>query len=172
MSLATGITSKLPALHVYDVSQQRHGSLSRSSFKHSTSLTTSVPFGKMSWMNIVLILHSLLFFLSSSATSLVYFSTSNMKLAYWMSVIILANCSLNFYVYCLSGKHFRTELKRIAKRYIRNLYKKILRRCYKHNKRRHSTVQNGRGQIDQEAPLQQELPTPHVRKCQIIDRMK
>jgi len=157
MSMITGTTSKLPPLHVYDASQQRQGSLGRCSFKSSTMPITSVPFGKMSWMNIVLILHSLLFFLSSSVTSLVYFSTSDMALAYWMSVIILANCSLNFYVYCLSGKQFRTEIKRIAKRYIRNLHKKILRRCYKKNDRRHSGTQNGKDQIYQAVPQQHDV---------------
>ena len=144
MSMVTGTTSKLPALQVYDASQQRHSSIRRYSYKSSSALVTNVPFGKMSWMNIVLILHSLLFFLSSSVTSLVFFSTSDMMLAHWISVIILANCSLNFYVYCLSGKQFRTELKRIAKRYIRNLHKKILHRCCRHTKRRHSNLQNGK----------------------------
>jgi hypothetical protein len=162
MSMITGTTSKLPPLHVYDASQQRQGSLGRCSFKSSTMPITSVPFGKMSWMNIVLILHSLLFFLSSSVTSLVYFSTSDMALAYWMSVIILANCSLNFYVYCLSGKQFRTEIKRIAKRYIRNLHKKILRRCYKNNDRRHSGIQNGKDQIYQAVPQQHNVLSPHI----------
>ncbi len=163
MSMITGTTSKLPPLHVYDTSQQRQGSIRRCSFKNSTMPTTSVPFGKMSWMNIVLILHSLLFFLSSSVTSLVYFSTSDITLAYWMSVIILANCSLNFYVYCLSGKQFRTEIKRIAKRYIRNLHKKILRQCCKSNGRRHSGTQNVKDQIYQPVPQQQDLPSPNIQ---------
>ena len=90
--------------------------------KKSWSLTTNssptVPLGKTSWMNIVLLLHSLLFFLSSSVASLVFFSTSDIMLAHWVSVVILANCSLNFYVYCLSGRQFRSELRRIAKRYV------------------------------------------------------
>lgn len=164
MSMITGTTSKLPALNAYDTSQQRRGSIRRCSFKSSTVPTTSVPFGKMSWMNIVLIFHSLLFFFSSSVTSLVYFSTSNTSLAYWMSVVILANCSLNFYVYCLSGKHFRTEIKRIAKRYVTNLNKKILRRCFKHHNRRHSGVKD---QIYQAVP-QQEMPLSNLRPNQII----
>jgi hypothetical protein len=132
MSIVTGTTSKLPALHAYDTSQQRQGSIRRCSYKSPSTPITSVPFGKMSWMNIVLILHSLLFFLSSSMTSLVYFSTSDLMLSHGISVIILANCSLNFYIYCLSGRQFRTELKRIAKRYIRNFQKKIPLLCCKH----------------------------------------
>jgi thiosulfate reductase cytochrome b subunit len=104
--------------------------------------------GKMSWMNIVLLLHSLLFFLSSSITSLVFFSTSDLVLAHWVSVIILANCSLNFYVYCLSGKEFRQELKRIAKRYIRHIHKAFMRTGHQHERRR-SPTQNGKNNIYQ-----------------------
>lgn len=87
-------------------------------------------------MNIVLLFHSLLFFVSSSITSLVFFSTSDLVLAHWVSVIILANCSLNFYVYCLSGRQFRRELKRIAKRYIRHIHKAFLRKRYSIDDRR------------------------------------
>ncbi|CAF0891884.1 unnamed protein product [Didymodactylos carnosus] len=72
---------------------------------------------KTSWMNIVLILHSCLFFFSSLTHTIVYWCTSNALLSYWVSVIILANCSLNFYVYCLSGKTFRQEIRRLFKRY-------------------------------------------------------
>jgi hypothetical protein len=163
MSMLTGTTSKLPGIHVYDTSQQGRVSLRRSSFKNSTMPVTSVPFGKMSWMNIVLILHSILFFLSSSVTSLVYFSTADMILAHWTSVIILANCSLNFYIYCLSGRQFRTELKRIAKRYTRNLHKTFSRRFHRHH-RRHSIVQNGKEHIYQPVIQQQEYHGPHIRQ--------
>jgi len=169
MSMITGTTSKLPPLHIYDLSQQRHGSIRRSSFKSPSISITSVPFGKMSWMNIVLLLHSLLFFLSSSITSIVYFSTSDMKVAYWMSVIILANCSLNFYVYCLSGRQFRTEIKRIAKRYLRNLHKKLLRHCYRRQTRRHSGAQNGKDQIYQAVPQQPDIPPLNI---QLMERIK
>ncbi|CAF1175629.1 unnamed protein product [Didymodactylos carnosus] len=72
---------------------------------------------KTSWMNIVLILHSCLFFFSSLTHTIVYWYTSDAVLSHWVSVIILANCSLNFYVYCLSGKIFRQEIQRILKRY-------------------------------------------------------
>jgi hypothetical protein len=77
--------------------------------------------GKMSWMNIVLLLHSLLFFLSSSVTSLIFFSTSDIVLAHWVSVIILANCSLNFYVYCLI---MRTRITKLVQDRNSSLYKK------------------------------------------------
>jgi hypothetical protein len=77
--------------------------------------------GKMSWMNIVLLLHSLLFFLSSSVTSLIFFSTSDIVLAHWVRVIILANCSLNFYVYCLI---MRTRITKLVQDRNSSLYKK------------------------------------------------
>ncbi|CAF1001078.1 unnamed protein product [Rotaria sp. Silwood1] len=66
-----------------------------------------------SWMNIVLIIHSCLFFFSSLTSTIVHWSTSNPLLSHWTSVVILANCSLNFYVYCLSGKSFRNEIKKL-----------------------------------------------------------
>ena len=175
MSMVTGTTSKLSPSNIYDSNQQRHPAMRRCSFKGPGATTipmTNAPFGKMSWMNMILILHSILFFLSFSASSLVHFWTSNKELSYATSIIILASCSLNFYVYCLSGAHFRTELKRIAKRYIRNLHKKILRHCYKHHSRRHSATQNGKEQLYFELPLKQDpLPT-HLRQYQTIERMR
>ena len=152
MLMMSRMTSKFAPLHIYDTSQQRLSSARYYSFKSSTTPTINVPFGKISWMNIILILHSLLFFLSSSLTSLIYFSTSDMILAYGISVIILANCSLNFYIYCLSGRQFRTELKRITRRYKRNIEKIILRRCYRHNNRHHLTTQNGKDLMYQAIP--------------------
>jgi hypothetical protein len=156
MSMVTASTTKLPPLspiHVYDRNQplQRYGS-SKQSLKGSLHSSSNVPFGKMSWMNIVLLLHSLLFFLSSSITSLVFFSTSDLVLAHWVSVIILANCSLNFYVYCLSGSQFRVELKRIAARYIRHIRKAFIRNRFADDRRR-SPTKNGKNNIYQ--PIQQ-----------------
>ena len=130
LTTGTGSTVRMPGsspMHLSDPQQplQRQGSI-----KGSTQSIASAPFGKMSWMNIVLILHSLLFFLSSSVTSLVFFSTFDILLTHWISVIILATCSLNFYVYCLSGRQFRRELMRIAKHHIRRLRKFFVRTCY------------------------------------------
>ncbi|UJR24730.1 hypothetical protein I4U23_006104 [Adineta vaga] len=68
---------------------------------------------RTSWMNIVLIIHSCLFFFSSLTATFVHWSTSNALLSYWVSVVILANCSLNFYVYCLSGRSFRNEIRKL-----------------------------------------------------------
>lgn len=101
----------------------------------TNSSTNSNAICKMSWMNIVLLLHSLLFFLSSSVASLVYFSTLDSALAHWVSHVILANCSLNFYVYCLSGRQFRQELRRIARRYIRHMSKALSRKSHPSNER-------------------------------------
>ncbi|CAF1373733.1 unnamed protein product [Adineta steineri] len=72
---------------------------------------------RTSWMNIVLIIHSFLFCFSSVTATLVHWSTSDMLLSYWSSVVILINCSLNFYVYCLSGKSFRSEIRKLFYRY-------------------------------------------------------
>jgi len=72
---------------------------------------------RTSWMNIVLILHSFLFCFSSLTATIVHWSTSDALLSYWTSVVILANCSLNFYVYCLSGRSFRNEIRKLFYRY-------------------------------------------------------
>jgi hypothetical protein len=154
MSIVTGSTTKLPAplpVHLYDRSQ--HQDVRQSSLKSSRYSSGNVPFGKMSWMNIVLLLHSLLFFLSSSISSLVFFSTSDIILAHWVSVIILANCSLNFYIYCLSGKQFRRELKRIAKHHIQHIRKAFIRNHHTDNRRRPPTIQNGKNNLYH--PIQQ-----------------
>ncbi|CAF1066661.1 unnamed protein product [Didymodactylos carnosus] len=68
---------------------------------------------KTSWMNMVLILHSCLFCFSSLTHTIVHLFTNNALLSNQVSVVILANCSLNFYVYCLSGKTFRSEILRL-----------------------------------------------------------
>ena len=168
MSMITGTTSKLPALHTYELVQRRN-SVPRPLFKPSSTSFPSIAFCKMSWMNIVLILHSLLFFLSSSVTSIVYYTISDMAVAAWMSVIILANCSLNFYVYCLSGRQFRTEIKRIAKRCLRNLHKKILRRCCRTHIRRHSSLVNDK---EQNHPFIPQLLNQQQRKCDTLEHSR
>jgi hypothetical protein len=135
-SIGTGSITKFPALLPSNLNDKSQQLQRQCSFKGSLHSTTSVPFGKMSWMNIVLLLHSLLFFLSSSVSSLVFFSTSDIVLAHWVSVIILATCSLNFYVYCLSGRQFRRELKRIAEHYMRHIQKIFIRNFYTSDRRR------------------------------------
>jgi len=72
---------------------------------------------RTSWMNIVLIIHSCLFFFSSLTATIVHWSTSDALLSHGISVVILANCSLNFYVYCLSGKSFRNEIRKLFYHY-------------------------------------------------------
>jgi hypothetical protein len=39
---------------------------------------------------------------------------------WWVSTAILVNCSLNFYVYCLSGKTFRNEIRRLFEQLFQN----------------------------------------------------
>ena len=72
---------------------------------------------RTSWMNLVLIIHSCLFCFSSLTATIVHWTTSDVLLSYWSSVVILANCSLNFYVYCLSGKSFRNEIRKLFYQY-------------------------------------------------------
>jgi hypothetical protein len=72
---------------------------------------------RTSWMNIVLILHSFLFCFSSLTATIVHWTTFDPLLSHWTSVVILANCSLNFYVYCLSGRSFRNEIRKLFYRY-------------------------------------------------------
>lgn len=158
----TGSTTKIPQTSPVYVFDRSHQLQCPSSVRTQISLkgpapssNANVPFGKMSWMNVVLLLHSLLFFLSSSVASLVFFSTSDMILASWVSVIILANCSLNFYIYCVSGRQFRKELKRIAKIYIRHIRKIFVRNRYSPSHRR-SPVQNIQNNIQQ--------PVQHANK--------
>ncbi|CAF0766478.1 unnamed protein product [Adineta ricciae] len=142
VTIGTASTIKVAGsapVHLYDRNPTFHR---QCSLKGSTqTVSANVPFGKMSWMNIVLILHSLLFFLSSSVGSLVFFSTFDIVLSHWISVIILATSSLNFYVYCLSGRQFRRELVRIAKHYTRHVQKLCRRKCYS-SARRSSPTQN------------------------------
>jgi hypothetical protein len=70
----------------------------------------------MSWMNIVLILHSSLFLLSLLSHIAGHFMSIEAHETWWVLLAILGNCSLNFYVYCLSGKTFRQEINRFMQR--------------------------------------------------------
>jgi hypothetical protein len=172
MTLITGSITKSPGSSPLPILDGNQSIQRQNSSRTSTSATTNpVPFGKMSWMNIVLLLHSLLFFFSSSMTSLVYFSTSNIILAHWVSVIILANCSLNFYIYCLSGRQFRRELKRIAQRYVRHAHKAFLRNRYS-EQRHHSPMYNGKNNIYQQVhyPKQRQGLAPPLARSYPINR--
>ncbi|CAF1292746.1 unnamed protein product, partial [Adineta steineri] len=46
-----------------------------------------------------------------------YFMTIEAHETWWVSLAILINCSLNFYIYCLSGKAFRNEIRRFIHRF-------------------------------------------------------
>ncbi len=65
-----------------------------------------------SWMNIVLILHSFLFLLSLFSHIVEHFINVEVRETWWVSLTVLINCSLNFYIYCLSGEAFRNEIRR------------------------------------------------------------
>ncbi|UJR32623.1 hypothetical protein I4U23_020083 [Adineta vaga] len=69
-----------------------------------------------SWMNIVLVLHSLLFLASLFSHIVGHFIAREAHESWWVILSVLINCSLNFYVYCLSGKAFRNEIGRLIQR--------------------------------------------------------
>ncbi|CAF1499584.1 unnamed protein product [Adineta steineri] len=69
-----------------------------------------------SWMNIVLILHSSLFLASLLLHITGHFTIIEAHESWWVLLSILINCSLNFYVYCLSGTAFRNELRRLVQK--------------------------------------------------------
>jgi hypothetical protein len=69
-----------------------------------------------SWMNAVLILHSSLFLTSLFSHIIGHFIVIEAHEVWWVSLVVLMNCSLNFYIYCLSGKAFRNEIRRLIKR--------------------------------------------------------
>jgi hypothetical protein len=70
-----------------------------------------------SWMNGVLILHSFLFLGSLSSHIAGHFTIVETHETWWILLAILINCSINFYVYCLSGKAFRNEIRRFLHRF-------------------------------------------------------
>jgi ABC-type transport system involved in multi-copper enzyme maturation permease subunit len=63
-----------------------------------------------SWMNIVLILQSLLFLSSLFSHIIGHMMIVETFETWWVSLTVLINCSFNFYIYCLSGKAFRNEI--------------------------------------------------------------
>jgi len=75
---------------------------------------------------IVLVLHSLLLFSSFLCHIIGYLISTELCQMWWISLAIFINCSLNFYVYCLSDRTFRKETRRFIKQLISYLQK---RRC-------------------------------------------
>ncbi len=65
-----------------------------------------------SWMNIVLILHSTLFLSSLIAHIVGHLLSVEAHETWWILLAVLGNCSLNFYIYCLSGSAFRRKINR------------------------------------------------------------
>jgi hypothetical protein len=69
-----------------------------------------------SWMNIVLILHSSLFLGSLCSHIVGHIIAIEAHETGWIVLSVLINCSINFYIYCLSGKAFRNEIRRFIHR--------------------------------------------------------
>ncbi|CAF1323798.1 unnamed protein product [Adineta ricciae] len=68
-----------------------------------------------SWMNLILILHSSLFLFSLFSHIAGHIMTVEAHETWWVLLSVLGNCSLNFYIYCLSGRHFRWKTVRLIK---------------------------------------------------------
>lgn len=88
-----------------------------------------------SWMNIVLILHSILFLSSLFSHLIGHFMYIEAHETWWALLAIVINCSLNFYIYCLSGKAFRNEIRRFIQRW--KIQRTYLNNQYPINKRQH-----------------------------------
>ena len=103
---------------------QRHQNLRRTSgasLCRKQARTTS-------WMNLVLVVHSLLFLSSLFAHIVGHFTSVEGDETWWVSLTVLLNCSLNFYVYCLSGKAFRNEIHLFARQML-DIFQNLQRRC-------------------------------------------
>ena len=83
-----------------------------------------------SWMNTVLVLHSILFLCSLFSHIFGHGMRVEAHETWWVSTAVLINCSLNFYIYCLSGKAFRREIRRLVQQLFRKFGCSIDRRTY------------------------------------------
>ena len=101
-------------------------------YKHFHPISLCKSCTKYSWSHvrlnlcIVLVLHSLLLFSSFLCHIIGYLISTELCQMWWISLAIFINCSLNFYVYCLSDRTFRKETRRFIKQLISYLQK---RRC-------------------------------------------
>ena len=93
--------------HLVRASRHLHRTNHRQTHKKQSRTT--------SWMNIVLILHSLLFLSSLLSHIVGHFMSIEAHETWWVSLAILVNCSINFYIYCLSGRAFRHEICRFTR---------------------------------------------------------
>jgi hypothetical protein len=93
-------------------------------------------FQTKSSMNIVLIIHSSLFLASLFSHILGHFIVTEAHEAWWVLLAILINCSINFYVYCLSGKAFRNEIYRFIQQLKPRVFNRgVIRRSRKQRSR-------------------------------------
>ncbi|UJR32389.1 hypothetical protein I4U23_019851 [Adineta vaga] len=92
-----------------------HRTLEYNSSRNLSRTTTS-------WMNIVLILHSSLFLSSLLSHIVGHFMNLEAHETWWVSLAVVISCSLNFYLYCLSGKAFRSEIRRFVQRFEMQLF--------------------------------------------------
>ncbi len=74
------------------------------------------------YMNIVLVLHNSLFLGSLISHMIGHFAVVEARETWWVLLAVLINCSLNFYLYCLSGQAFRNEIHRFIQRSNKRLF--------------------------------------------------
>jgi magnesium-transporting ATPase (P-type) len=87
-----------------------------------------------SWMNIVLILQSLLFLSSLFSHIIGHMMIVETFETWWVSLTVLINCSFNFYIYCLSGKAFRNEIYQFIRKILYILKRQQQQRCCHYQK--------------------------------------
>jgi hypothetical protein len=98
-------------------------------------------------MNIVLLLHSFLFLSSLLSHIVGHFTVTEAHEAWWVLLAVLMNSSLNFYIYCLSGKAFRNEIRRFIQRFKIQLFQKLHMRQRRSNQNQSLGLQMNNCQV-------------------------
>lgn len=96
-----------------------------------------------SWMNVILILHSSLFLLSLLSHIVGHFMSVEAHETWWVLLAILANCSLNFYLYCLSGQAFRQHVICFIQQVTMHRFEKLRIRKHRWKQRQNNFQENG-----------------------------
>ena len=115
--IPTGAIILFNAYIIYQIFQLQHHLCKKlgSRRRKTRSRTTS-------WMNIVLVLHSTLFLSSLIAHIIGHFLFVEAHETWWVFLMILISCSLNFYIYCLFGRAFRSEIRRFIRHWTKCLF--------------------------------------------------
>ena len=109
-----------------------------------------------SWMNIVLLLHALLFLASLLSHVVGHFTVTEAHEAWWVLLAVLINSSMNFYLYCLSGKAFRNEIRRFIHQVHIQLFRKVHIRENHRRRRRNQQCHEQINEIRVNIPLRRQ----------------